>query len=454
VKIIIVGAGEVGYHIASRLASENKDVVIIDKSADAVRRVSENIDVQAIVDSGSSPVVLEQAGVRQADILLAVTDSDEVNLVACLSANMLSPATKKLARIRHGDFDGYHEILKKEAPHIDTVINPEIEVVKTIYRLMKVPGAVDMGAFAQGRVKFVGLRIEEASAMAGVKLSEFDAMFGRARPLIAAIVRNEDLIVPRGSNRLMPGDLVYFISEQKNMAETVKLFDKKTKPVRRVVIAGGGRIGQRLAAMLEKNSIQAKIVELNHDRCTALAGAMNRTVVLNGDASDQKLLLEENIADADLMVSVTDDEETNILVSLLAKNLGVGDTITKVSKFSYFPLMTAIGLQRVVSPRLSAISSILQEVRKGKILSAVSIRGEAAEVIEAVALETSGITGKPLKKISFPKGAILVCIMKEEEIIIPTGDSVVAPGDKVIIFARQDAVKKLEKLLTVKLEFF
>ncbi|MEA2059010.1 MAG: Trk system potassium transporter TrkA [Thermodesulfobacteriota bacterium] len=453
-KIIIVGAGEVGYHIASRLASENKDVVIIDKSVDAVTRVSENLDVQTIVASGSSPAVLEKAGIKDAEILLAVTDSDDVNLVACLSANMLSPATKKLARIRHGDFDGYHEILKNQAPNIDSIINPEIEVVKTIYRLMKVPGAVDMGALVQGRVNFVGLRLDHSSPMAGVMLSDFDAMFGSARPLIAAIIRGEDLIVPRGNNRLKSGDLVYFISEKNKLSETVRLFDKNIKPVKRVVIAGGGRVGERLAVLLEKNAIQVKIVERSHERCTALAEKMNKAVVLHGDASDKKLLVEENIADVDLMISVTNDEETNILISLQAKNLGVEGTITKVSKFSYFPLMTAIGLQRVVSPRLSAISSFLQEVRKGKILSAITIRGEEAEVIEAVALETSGITGKPLKKIFFPKGAILVCIIREEEIIIPTGESIVSPGDRIILFAKREAMKKLEKLLTVKLEFF
>ncbi|MEA1967489.1 MAG: Trk system potassium transporter TrkA [Thermodesulfobacteriota bacterium] len=453
-KIIIVGAGEVGYHIASRLALENNDVVVIDKNPDAVKRLLDDLDVQVIVASGSSPVVLENAGIRDAEILLAVTDSDEANLVACLAANILSPATKKLARIRDGDFDNYHGIFQKEAPYIDAVINPEIEVVKTIYRLMKVPGAVDIGAFAEGRVNFVGLRIGEDSSMAGVLLSDFDSMFGRSRPLIAAIVRNGDLIVPRGNCRLKTGDLVYCISKKEKLAETVKLFEKEIRPVRRVVIAGGGRIGQRLASLLEEDSIQTKIIELNHERCRVLAEQMNKTIILHGDGSDQKLLVEENIADTDLMVALTNDEETNILVSLLAKNLGVGSTITKVSKFSYFPLMAAIGLKRVVSPRLSAISSILQEVRKGKILSAISILGETAEVIEAVALETSTITGRPLKKISFPKGAILVCIIRDDEIIIPTGESVVAPGDRVILFARRDAVKKIEKLLTVKLEFF
>lgn len=449
-----MGAGEVGYHIASRLAFENKDVVVIDKNPDALRRVSDDLDVQVINASGSSPRVLEEAGIREAEILLAVTNSDEANLVACLVANLLSPATKKLARIRNADYDNYHEVFSQEAPHIDTVINPEIEVVKTIYRLMKVPGAVDVGEFAEGRVMFVGIRLEATSPMAGVRLSDFPSMFGEARPLIAAIIRSDELIIPRGENRLIPGDLVYFISEAARLDHTVALFDKTVRQVRRAIIVGGGRIGQRLALLLEKESIQTKLIEQNLERCNELARKMNKVVVLHGDGSDQKLLLEENVGDTDVVISLTQDEESNILVSLLAKNLGAQSTITKVSKFSYFPLMSTIGLQKFVSPRLSAISSILQVIRKGKILSAVSVLGEDAEVIEAIALETSEITKKPLKKISFPKGALLVCIIRGETIMIPTGESVVEPDDRIIIFAQRKAVGKLEKLLTVKLEFF
>ena len=453
-KVIIVGAGEVGYHIASRLAFENKDVVVIDKSAEAVRRITENLDVQGVTASGSSPEVLEKAGIRQAEILLAVTDSDEANLVSCLMADMLSPATRTLARIRSAHYDSYHEAFKRDAPHIDTVINPEIEVVKTIHRLMKIPAAVDIGNLAQGRVKFVGLRLDEASPMAGTRLRDFGAMFGQSRPLIAAIVRRQELIIPRGEHRLRAGDLVYFICEKERLKETVALFDRSTCLLRRVMIVGGGRIGERLGRLLEQQSIHTKIIEADLDRCQELAERMNRCVVLHGDGSDQTLLMEENVGEADVVVALTHDEETNILVSLLAKNLGARTTITKVSKFSYIPLMSTIGLQKVVSPRLSAISSILHDVRKGKVLSAITVLGEEAEMIEAVALETSAITGRPLKKISFPKGALVVSIIREDAIMIPSGQSVVAPGDRIIIFARRQVVHKLEKMLTVKLEFF
>jgi trk system potassium uptake protein TrkA len=453
-KIIIVGAGEVGYNIASKLSSENKKVVVIDKDPVATKRLADDLDVQVMTASGSSPNVLLEAGIKEAEILLAVTNSDEANLISCLIANMISPTTKKLARIRSADFDGFHENFKTDAPYIDTVINPEVVVVNTMRRLMSIPGAIDMGSFAEGKVKFVGLRIDEESPMANVRLIDFVSMFGSARPLISAIIRGEEIIVPKGVDRVLPKDIVYFIAETDKLDETIELFGQKITPLKSVLIVGGGRIGLRLAKLLEKESINTKIVDSDLERCEELAKETEKTVILHGDASEKNLFLEENVSEIDVIVSVTDNDETNILVSLLAKEMGAKSTITKISKTNYFPLMKTIGLDKIVSPRLSAARSILRDIRKGKVLSAVSVLGEGAEFIEAVALKTSGLTQKQLKKIAFPKGAILVCIIREDEIIIPSGDSVVEPDDRVIIFSKKEDIQKLEKLLTVKLEFF
>ena len=453
-KIVIVGAGEVGFHIASHLSLENKEVVVIDKDADAIRRVSDNLDVQVVQGSGSSPVVLEEAGILNAEVILAVTDSDEANLVACLVANMLSPTTKKLARVRDGAFDRYHEHFREHAPHIDTIINPEIEVVKTIESMMSVPGAADVGEFADGRIKFIGIYLDKHSRLAGLKLAEIPQKIQNARLLVAAVVREEELIIPRGNDYLMPGDLVYIISEKDKLRETLAIFDKQDQPVNRALIVGGGRIGLRLASSLESNGIYCKIIENNANRCSFLAEKLNRSVVLCGDGSDQSLLAEENIQDIDLVVTLTNNEETNILASLLATRMGAKKSITKISKFSYFPLMKAIGIEQVVSTRLSAINTLLQHIRRGKVLSAISIKGEQAEVMEALALETSDIVEKPLKQISFPKGAIVAGIIRKDQIIIPTGESVIHPEDRVIIFARRQAIAKVEKILAVKLEYF
>jgi trk system potassium uptake protein TrkA len=453
-KIIIVGAGEVGYNIASRLASENKQVVVIDSNPEACRRLSEDLDVQVITASGSSPEVLLKAGIKDTDILLAVTDSDEINLVSCLVTNLLSPTTKKLARIRNSDFDNFHESFKNQTPHIDTVINPEIEVVNTIRKLMDVPGALDVGDFVDGKVKYIGIRLDKHSPIAGMQLIDFLDEFGEDRPLIAAIIRNNEVIVPRGGHKVEAGDLVYFISETEKLEKTLKLFGIQINPIQSALIIGGGRIGTRLARMLEKEGIRTKIIEADRNRCYALAEQMGKTVVLHGDGSDQKLFLEENVGQSDVVVSVTDDDETNILVSLLAKNLGVQNTITRIGKSSYYPLLATIGIEKIVSPRLSAVSSILQSVRQGKVLSDISIFGERGEFIEAIALETSDITNQPLRKMSFPRGALLICIIRNDQVLIPSGESVVVPGDRIILFAVEQAIKKLEKLLTGKLDYF
>jgi len=345
--------------------------------------------------------------------------------------------------------------LRENAPHIDNIINPEIEVVKTIENMISAPGAADVGELAGGQIKFVGVYLDKNSRLAGIKLADLPDKVTHARPLIAAIVREEEeLIIPRGNDRLMPGDLIYFICEKDKLQDTLAVFHKHDQPAHRVLIVGGGNIGLRLANRLEKNDIYCKIIEKDSSRCALLAERLNKTVVLCGDGSDQELLAEENIQDMDVVITLTRDEETNILASLLATRMGATKSITRISKFSYFPLMKAIGIEQVVSPRLSAINTILQHIRRGKVLSAISIKGEQGEVMEALALETSGIVDKPLKKISFPKGAILVGIIRKDDIIIPTGDSVVKPDDRIIIFAHRKAIPKVEKILAVKLEYF
>ncbi len=451
---MIIGAGGVGYNIASRLALESKNVVVVDTDALATRKIAEDLDVKVVTGSGSNPETLRQAGIIGADILLAVTDSDEINIVSCLIANQISPMTRKLVRLRNEEFVPFHTSLKNEAPHIDNIINPEAEVVKTIRKLMTIPGAIDKGEFVDGKVRYVGMRLSPDSPIAGMELAQFYHVFGQDRPLIAAIVRGSNVIVPRGKDKPLAGDLIYFVCDTTNLEKTLNLLGVTINPVKKVLIVGGGRIGAKLACSLEKDNIQVKIIESNLERCDTLSMQMEKAVVLHGDGGDQKLFIEENISHMDAVVSVTNDDETNILVSLLAKNMGVNNTITRISKAGYYPLLSTIGIEKVVSPRVSAVSSILQDIRQGNVISDISIFGEQGEFIEAVALASSTITKGPLKDISFPKGTLLVCITRQEEIIIPSGQSTVQPGDRIILFAVQAAVKKLEKMLTVKLGFF
>ncbi|OEU44210.1 MAG: Trk system potassium transport protein TrkA [Desulfobacterales bacterium S7086C20] len=453
-RIIIIGAGQVGFHIASRLAMEKKDVVVVDKDPEALRQVFESLDVQTVQGCGSSPVILEKSGIKGADILLAVTDSDETNLVATFFANLLSPTTVKLVRIRSEEYLSYQDILTQEPYGIDVIINPEEEAVKTIETLLRVPGAVDVGEFAEGRIKLVGVRLEEGCPVIGVKLSDLSAKTGDMKILVGAIIRDEKLIIPSGNNKLQEHDLVYFISEEKDLKSALKIFGKRAEPFNRILLIGGGNLGLKLATTLEGMSIHTKLIEKNADRCRELAEQLNKVVVLQGDGSDHDLLREENVQSMDVVVTLTDDEETNILTSLLAKRMGAHKTITRINKFSYLPLVAVIGLEHVVSSRLAAINTILHRIRRGKVLSAMTLKGEEAEVLEAVALETSDITGKPLRKISFPSNALVVAIIRGEEVIIPTGNSVISPDDRIIILSTRQAIPQVEKVLMVKLGYF
>ncbi len=453
-KVIIVGAGEVGFHIASRLSLEDKDVIVIEKNADALRRISENLDVQTVEGSGSSPAMLEQAGIKEADILLAVTNSDETNLVASLFANILSPATIKLARIRGEEYLMYQDALSHDPYGIDVMINPEVEAVKTVERLLQVPGAVDVGEFADGRIKLIGVRLDADCPVTGTRLIDLKKKTGNKKILVAAIIRDEKVIIPSGEDQLLERDLIYFVSEENELKEALKIFGKRAEAFKYVLIVGGGKLGLRLAKALERLSIHTKLIEKDPYRCNRLAEHLDKVLILQGDGSDQVLLQEENVQDMDVVATLTGDEETNILTSLLAKRMGAHKTVTRISKFSYFPLVSAIGLEHIVSPRLAAINSILQHVRRGKVLSAMALKGEEAEALEAVALETSDIVGKPLRQIPFPKGALVVAIIRGDEVIIPTGDSIIVPQDRIIILSTRQAIPQVEKALMVKLEYF
>ena len=453
-KFVVIGAGEVGFHIARRLALENQDVVVVDNNAEALRRVVEGMDVQTVQGGGSSPVILEQAGIKGAEILLAVTDSDETNLVACFFANMLSPTTIKLARIRSEDYILYEDALRQDPYRIDVVINPEAEAVKAVVRLLRVPGAVDVGEFADGRIKLIGVRLDADSSVAGTKLVDFRQKTGKKKILVAAIIRSEKLIIPSGEDQILGGDLVYFVSEEKEVKAALKIFGKRAEPFNRVLLVGGGNLGLKSAKALEGLSIHTKLIEKDPDRCRELAEQLDKVVVLQGDGSAEELLQEENIQDMDVVITLTGNEETNILASLLAKRMGAHKTVTRISKFGYFPLVSAIGLEHIISPRLAAVNTILQHIRRGKVLSAMALKGEEGEALEAVAMETSDIVGKPLRQLHFPKGALIVAIIRADEVIIPTGDSVILPQDRIIIFSTRQAIPKVEKALTVKLEYF
>jgi len=451
-KIIIVGAGEVGFNIAQRLSEENHDVVVIDKDQSKINHIQTVIDVQAIVGSGTSPSVLTEAGIRETDIIVAATDSDEANLIACLYAQYLTDYITKIARVRNPDYMEHTEIFKQDFLNIDLIINPQSEMVNSMLKLIEVPEASVVIDFVDGRIKLIGITIKEDSPLVGRKLSSFQD-FEHAL-LIGVIVRGEEVIIPSGQDTIQPKDLVYCVTRRDEISTLFGLLNVREEGLHRIVIVGGGTTGLALAMSLDKTNINTKIIEKDSERCLELAEKLEKVVVLNGDGTDRDFLTEENIADVDVMVVITGDEGNNVLISLLGKALGAKKTVTRIEKLSYIPLVSAIGIDTVVSPRLSAIRAILQFIRKGKVVCVAPLKAEVAEVIEFEALETSDIVNTPLAEVKFPKEAIVGAIVRGEEIIIPRGHNMIKPHDHLIIFALKGAIPKLEKLFTVKLEYF
>lgn len=452
-KVIIVGAGQVGWYLASRLSAENQDVIVIDRNPDAASKL-EALDVQVMTGSGSSPADLLEAGIQGADMIVAVTDSDEINIIACLIASSLNKPAAKIARIRNQDVSEFLDTIDKRFLNIDLIINPEEEVAKTVLRLLETPGASDVINLAEGQVKLIGLRVKARSNMAGRKLMALTETGLADHFLVAAISRGESLIIPRGQDKIMANDLVYLIIEPTMVDQVMSLFGAEPFELKRVMIIGGGSLGLTLARAVEQQGAAVKLIERDPARCSYLAAQLSKTTVLQGDGTDKDLLREESIDQVDAAIVVTGDEEENVLIALLSQQMGARQTITRISKMGYMPLVEAVGLERVVSPRLCAANAILQHIRRGKVMSVNQIKGETAEVIEVQALETSDLVGRPLAALKFPEDAIIGCIVRDDQMIVPKGDTEIAPGDRVVILAHRQAIPKVEKALTVKLDHF
>jgi trk system potassium uptake protein TrkA len=453
-KAIIIGAGEVGYHIADSLSREGIDTVVIDIDEERLRQLSESLDIQTVLGSGSSPEVLRRAGIAQADMVMAVTDSDETNMIACLLASVQSRTPVRIARIRNPELNCDSQLFGAGCLNINLIINPEREAVSQTLDGLEFQGASEVFRFAGGRVQMLGFPIDAGAAVVGKNMIALRAMNPALKVLITGMVRDEKFIVPRGDTVIKAGDYLFAVTDAHQVREMLSFFGRATEPPRRVIIIGGGNTGESLAAGIEKKGLSVKLIERRRDRCEALATRLEKTVVLHGDGTSQELLKEENIQGTDVFIAVTNDEEANILGALLAKQLGARKVISLIRRVDYIPLVGRVGIDGVINPRQAAIRRILHFIRKGKVLSATPLRDEQAEVFEFVALETSDITERPFKEIHFPKGTIVGAIVRGERIIIPDGDSVILPGDHVVIFTPHSAISHLEKLLTVKLEYF
>jgi trk system potassium uptake protein TrkA len=406
--------------------------VVIDIDPEALIRVSDHLDVQILQGSGSNPRVLEESGLKNADIILAVTDKDEVNLIACFFANVIAPQIQKVALIRNPDYIHYREALTRDILNIGLVINPEVEEVND---------------FVGGRIKMLGKHLPADSPLNGLKLMQLPEKIEKNRMIIAALVRDEQLIIPKGKDTLKAGDFVYFVCQSKDIEEILRLFGRHAASMKNILIVGGGNIGFPLAQELEARRFHVKLIEKDPQRCQLISARLKRTIVLQGFATDQKFLEQENIGSMDMVVAVTWDEEMNILSCLLAKRLGAKKTVARINKFPYIPLVQTIGIDHIVSPRLSAINALFPFMRRGKVISTVSIRGKGAEVLEAEALARSAIVGQPLKQLQLPKEALVLCIFRGDDVIIPGGDTVIQPGDRVLILSTSAVIPLVEQAL-------
>ena len=456
-KVIVCGAGQVGFGIARQLAEEKNEVSVIDQSAGLIQRVNDTIDVQAILGHGSHPDILEQAGARDADMLIAVTFSDEVNMVAAQIAHSIFNVPLKVARVRAQSYldPVFQDLFSRDHMPIDVIISPELEVGKTVLERLGNPGSFDSINFANQMVKVVGVHLDEDCPVVNTPLRQLTELFPDLNAVVAGISREGNLFVPKRSDEMFVGDNIYFIAKADHVRRTLDIFGHEEAEARRVIIIGGGNIGLYVAQELEKEHlVKAKVIENNKSRAEFIADQLHHTVVLHGDGLDQDILREAGIHNTEAVVTLTNNDETNILASLTAKRGGANRALCLTNNRDYGPLIESLGIDAFIDPRATTVSTILQHVRRGRIKGLHSIGQGAAEVIEAEALETSPLVGKPLREARLDDGIMVGAIVRGEDVIKPTGDSKIETGDRVVIFAEREQVRKVEQLFRVSLEFF
>ena len=457
-KVLICGAGQVGFGIAERLAAEDNDVTVIDNSAELIQRISDMLDVQGVVGHGSHPEVLDEAGARETDMIIAVTLHDEVNMVACQVAHSLFNIPTKIARIRDQSYLESHwaDLFSREHMPIDVVISPEIEVGDMVLRRLSLPGAFETASFGDGAVAVVGVSCEEDCPIVDTPLTQLTELFPDLPAVVVAVVRDGELFVPHGNDQLLVGDDAYFIAKTDQVERTLAIFGHKEKRAQRVVIAGGGNIGLYVANHLEQQQdrTRLKLIENDRQRAVHIADKLKNTVVLNGSALDQDVLREADIDKADTMVALTNNDQTNILSCVMANRLGCARTLTLLNSTGYSSIVRSLGIDAFVNPRAITVSRVLQHVRRGRIRAVHSVQNGAGEVIEAEALETSPLVGQPLHDFELPPGLRIGAVLRDGDVLIPTGSTQIEARDRVVIFATAEHVRDVEQMFRVSLEFF
>ncbi|MDH3325391.1 MAG: Trk system potassium transporter TrkA [Gammaproteobacteria bacterium] len=455
-KIVILGAGQVGASVAATLAGEANDITIVDMDRDRLRELQDKLDLQTVYGHGSHPNVLRRAGIEDADMILAVTNSDETNMVACQVAYTLFHTPTKIARVRAKDYLIHPQLFSHDALPIDVLISPEQVVTEYIQRIIEYPGALQVLDFANGKVRLVAVRAFHGGPLVGNALKTLKEHMPGIDTRVAAIFRRGMPIIPEGETIVEVDDEVFFITARKNTRAVMSELRKLDKPVKRVMIAGGGNIGKRLAKALE-NHYQVKLIDHNMDHAKEIAAELEKTIVLHGDCADSNLLLEENIEDTDVYCAMTNDDEANILSSMLAKRLGARKVMAIINRPEYVDLVQSDLIDIAISPQQVTIGSLLAHVRRGDVAAVHSLRRGAAEAIEAIAhgdYKSSKVVGRSIESIKLPPGTTIGAIVRHGEVIIARGHLSIEAEDHVILFVvDKKRIKDVERLFQVGVTF-
>ncbi|MEZ5675304.1 trk system potassium uptake protein TrkA [Thalassovita litoralis] len=457
-KVIICGAGQVGWQIARHLSGERNDVTVVDNNPDLVRRATDTLDVQGIAGFASYPDVLDRAGARDADMIIAATYSDEVNMVTCQVAHSVFSIPRKIARLRSQSYLNaiYSDLYRRDHLPIDVVISPEREVAEAALQRLASPAAFDTERFLGGRAQLLGITIEDDCPVVNTPLRQLNELFSTLRIVVVGIRREGSLFAPEPGDQIFVGDECYIFAVNEDVPRTMEVFGKVSQKQERVVIIGGGNVGLAVARALEVRAdrVRAKVIEKNRKIAERAADALERTIVLNGDGLDSALLAEANISRADAVLCVTDDDKTNMLAAVRAKTEGCPMTIALINDPTLTTMMGPLGIDAYINPRATTVSSILRHIRHGRVRGVYSIGDAEAEMIEAEVLSTSPIAGQRIRDIDFPEGVLVGGVLKGEKVVKPQADTRVDEGDVIVIFSMANDVPEVERLLQVSIDFF
>jgi trk system potassium uptake protein TrkA len=459
-NIIICGAGRVGFTIAKQLSEQGHSITVIDQSSEDIQKIDESLDVKAIVGKATYPSILEKANASEADMIIAVTRNDEINMVICQIAFSIFNIPKKIARIRSQDYlnPKFTTVYNKENLPIDVIISPELEIAKSIQRKLEAPGALDSVPFAENKIRLLEILINDNCNLINIKLNELTKKYPNLDANIIGVIRGEKFLIPKKNDEILKDDKIYVIINSSQMSQTLEAFGHNEKVSKKILIVGGGNIGFNLAKNLEESLdiTRVKIIEKDKDRSEFLANELNNTIIINGDALDEEVLIEANLEEAETVLALTNDDEDNLMVSVLVEKFAKDDkkiddkrTMALINKPNYSLLQSSLKIDDLIDPRMNTVSSILKHIHKGTIETAYTILNGEYEVIEAEIIETSELINKELKNSNLPEEIRIGAVLRDDKVIIPRSNFVFQKDDTVVFLAKKDSISVVENIFRI-----